>query len=1184
MMKPYQNIPLRRARDRMIRLLFQNFPNEQAEQEKCFESVRQRIPYPLRDLPLAHKRQVPFDSNAAIYVLGGQEDTIYVLCDEYGVPVPPGPSGNPKGIGFDRIGFDFMVAPKGVPVPPGPSGNPRGIGFGRIEFDFMVAPKGVPVPPGPSGNLRGIGFGRIEFDFMVAPEGVPAPPGPSGNLRGIGFGRIEFDFMVAPEGSAEPLGPSPYLKGIGFGRIRFEFLVAAKGGLVLGVPVDLLDSYDPNSSAAIHDLQSFGIFPEKAATAINISYPGQIEIFRSNWQRLIKFSTPRIEKDTTYHILALQEVQTRTEVGASHLFAYLHQPVWLRVGLDVDLKTYFIAQLGTDKLSNEDRTITVNFNQQLLHIEILDFQEGIHYQVFELKEGARMERSGIVASGTQGSAENRRLRLEISGSFEEDATLVIRAFREKDHRNLNDPLLSADLELPLQVLVRPNPTVRFQLSNAPVPFSAEPELSIEAGDKIQDSVRYELYYLPLPLSYSYEREHAVYSPDGEWLNPDFLALVLDPVDAPNANLAGELDTNGVLITPAPPELSLKQDHLLLVKATKRTSIRLGLPEAASGELILRDPAGNVAWTTITAFKSGPNSLILPADLLPATTYSYTFDAGSFSTSGSITNNGCWLFLEPPLVALVEPDLDGPILRTELLENTLQIFVRHPQRRVAYQLRVRFGREVGPAMLPGADRGLGWEAHGRKFGMRLRETLPNTLQLPDLGAIFGDLRVAGLNQGKTELFSGNELMFVPLTPDTSKIYEVLLIKEYSGLTGFLSQIVAFSNDRWQAVSRGHLPVIRFIAQLPTDKLSPDLCTITIDYNQVERDNQPLLVEMLDSRKKAEDMYLRMQFHGAFKEDTTLLLHAIQDQDPLDGLPPLIGADKAHPMQVLVRPNPGISFSLDNARISFRAAPRISFPEKENLQVSVHYELYAVPLPPSYSYEQDRAVYLPDGSLQHSIFAPFFDDLKAKLSNEIETEAILIGDLYNMGAFTISPDLPLEEDHLILVKATKIENGEWLFLDQQFVALVEPDPIGPTLRIELTGKKLQVFVRNPQGRVGYQLREREGSEIGPAMVSGPDRGVAWEAHGRRFGMRLRDTPSDPPATPDGSAIFGDLKVAAPGQSKTELFPGDELEFTPFVPDQSKEYEVLLIKEYSGVEAVLREKVSFRGGAWQVVAWQM
>lgn len=171
-----------------------------------------------------------------------------------------------------------------------------------------------------------------------------------------------------------------------------------------------------------------------------------------------------------------------------------------------------------------------------------------------------------------------------------------------------------------------------------------------------------------------------------------------------------------------------------------------------------------------------------------------------------------------------------------------------------------------------------------------------------------------------------------------------------------------------------------------------------------------------------------------------------------------------------------------------------------------------------------------------------------------------------------NLPIEEDHLLLVKASKA-NGTWLFLDQTEIVFVEPDREAPRLRTRVVQGKLLVKIAPVQRRVGYQLREIGGPEIGPTLLPGADRGIGWEAHGRRWGMRLRDTPENPSISPDLSAVFGDLQVSSPGQTKAELFPGDTVDFVPFVAHDDQEFEVLLIKEYSGVQQVLNQKIVFR-----------
>lgn len=599
-MNSYHDIPLRRARDRVIGVLFGGLPTDLAEQKKGLESVQQAIPYPLLDLPVAYREKVPFESRPVIFVLGGQEDIQYMLCDEGGIPI------------------------------------------------------------------------------SYSEEAI------------------------------------------------------------MGEPVQLTNPDDPRLGEALQLLPGLTIHPEAAADAIDLATPEQRELFKTTWRRLIQFDAPPITEDVTYTILAAKYVDTLPEVGIPGLWTYLHEPVTFRVGIDTVMPTRFIDLQATDKLSTDGRTITIDFdqpalNRHLLCIEILDSQEEVHYQVFEIGPGgSRTKRSGIVIGGSQGPAGDMRLVVDIAGSFQEDTTLVIRAFREEDQRDVDDPLVSADLEGLLQVRVRPNPAVTFNLKKALLSYGASPLITLGGIPTPQSSVRYEIVALPLPLSYTYEQDSAVYRPNGDKHGEKFDAFLakfkldihlqqqLKGVAMPEIGLFND-----------PLALPLQEDSLLLMRATKK-------------------------------------------------------------------DNGEWLFLDHCKVALVGPDPDGPVLHLDSTDNPLQIFVRNPQRRVGYQLRETNGTELGPTMLPGVDRGVGWEAHGRRFGMRLRNTPSDPPGNPDLSAIFGDLTVAGPGQSKANMFPGNELAFLPFVPDKRKGYEILLIKEYNGLTAVLVRKVKWKDGAWQVV--------------------------------------------------------------------------------------------------------------------------------------------------------------------------------------------------------------------------------------------------------------------------------------------------------------------------------------------------------------------------------------------------
>ncbi len=771
-MNTYHDISLRSARDRVISILFGGLPSDPAERTKGFGSVRQAIPYPLLDLPVAYRTKAPFESRPVIFVLGGQEDIQYMLCDEAGIPV----------------------------------------------------------------------------------------------------------------------------------SYSEEALV--------GEPVELTNPNGPRLEEALLLLPGLTIHPEEAAATIDLATPEQREAFQTTWQRLIRFDAPPITGDVTYTILAARYVDTLPEVGIPGLWAYLHEPVTFRVGIDTVMPTCFIDLQATDKLGEDGHTITIDFNQPArdnrpLCIEILDSQEEVHYQVLELlSDGTRVERSEIVVGGTQGSAGDMRLVLDLNGSFEEDTTLVIRAFREEGQRDVDDPLVSADLEGLLKVLVRPNPAVTFNLLNAPLPYGASPEISLAAS---QASVQYELFVLPLRLSYTYERPTAAYLPDGS-----------------------------IRVSALQPFFEIFKTRLLDPSATAWIS----------------DPAGPPA-SQFTTFLNA---------------FFQAFRA-KLRERGLLGPNG-------PMSIL---DADGDIRGIDMMAFF-----------IAFREKI------------------------------LSKTDPYEIVEPE-----GVIQAAAFDEFFERFKYWHDH---PAGPDASYVVHLDKTAEINTFNEFFS--------------------------LFREKLLP------------EKENNDLL-----------------------------------------------------------GPEPGRKL-----------------------------------LEPS--------------------FNALFTASKEALLGEEEPGSLLKAMLDDAGNLADSSAIRLQEDHLLLVKATKKDNGEWLFLDQYQVAFVEPDPAGPELRVEEAGDYLRIFVRNPQRRVGYQLRDRSGNEVGPTMLPGADRGVGWEAHGRRFGMRLRDTPASPPADPGLSAIFGDLTVAAPGQSKTDLFPGDALAFVPFVPDKRKVYEVLLIKEYSGVEAVLKQKLQFQSGAWQVV----
>lgn len=257
-----------------------------------------------------------------------------------------------------------------------------------------------------------------------------------------------------------------------------------------------------DSETLFHNLRSCRMLSAEILTGIKIPETEDadgIRNFAQTWRRVVQITTPDIKEDQTFRILARKE----TIAGDEPLEEYLLQAVSVRVGIDTSLNVQFLSQLGTDFLSEKGDGIIINFNQPEaaglpLKIRILQTQEGINYQIFEITAGnERIERSAVAIGGTQGTEGNMTLELETAGTFEEDTVLIVRAFRNNDDRESSDPLLAADLEQKLSVAVRPNPQLNLSFADEKIPFNGSTLVNLE---KIQKSVDYQLFARLVELS------------------------------------------------------------------------------------------------------------------------------------------------------------------------------------------------------------------------------------------------------------------------------------------------------------------------------------------------------------------------------------------------------------------------------------------------------------------------------------------------------------------------------------------------------------------------------------------------------------------------------------------------------------------------------------------------------------
>jgi len=182
-------------------------------------------------------------------------------------------------------------------------------------------------------------------------------------------------------------------------------------------------------------------------------------------------------------------------------------------------------------------------------------------------------------------------------------------------------------------------------------------------------------------------------------------------------------------------------------------------------------------------------------------------------------------------------------------------------------------------------------------------------------------------------------------------------------------------------------------------------------------------------------------------------------------------------IKVRPNPSIEINLESTIIDYGAESVITLPEP---QPTSTYELYKRELVPD--------EYLSDGTAESiQIHTDEGRDVFIKPPQKITdwdtaNGFLLLGAITdNNGVFSISTG-SLPEDTLFIVRATKIDNGETLQLDQAVAVLVRPDT-------EATVSVLQEAV--------------EANTNGVVTVSGTQKGVAYQLR-----LEADDTPVNQP----------------------------------------------------------------------------
>lgn len=286
---------------------------------------------------------------------------------------------------------------------------------------------------------------------------------------------------------------------------------------------------------------------------------------------------------------------------------------------------------------------------------------------------------------------------------------------------------------------------------------------------------------------------------------------------------------------------------------------------------------------------------------------------------------------------------------------------------------------------------------------------------------------------------------------------------------------------------------------------------------------LVLELIESSLFVEDIEVKIKaFPTEIPEKTIILDSSIQ---------------------VWVRPNPSLTINVEEKIVPYAAETNLSV---EGVQSSTNYELWGR--------ELDLTEYKPDGSLE---------------INHKEIDGLLQIGPTQSGADAIDGSLSfasgvLEEDRIYIVKAIKqdAQNGESLLLDQFHVILTLPDP-KPSLSLNSesisAGESALIRVANTQSGVKYQLRVKDSKPDLRIKLPGyhiAERGLGGVQHKSRleFGMRMHV----------------DFKIGNKDAKVENLYSGTDLDLPTQALDSTTSFEVIAIKAYTGLEAVLNQSI--------------
>lgn len=248
--------------------------------------------------------------------------------------------------------------------------------------------------------------------------------------------------------------------------------------------------------------------------------------------------------------------------------------------------------------------------------------------------------------------------------------------------------------------------------------------------------------------------------------------------------------------------------------------------------------------------------------------------------------------------------------------------------------------------------------------------------------------------------------------------------------------------------------------------------------------------------------------------------------------------------------------------------------DNPQKGVEYELYALPLTAGFSFDEAGANYTPDGALAVGRDSLISDADLAPETRNAELRPVYV--FNSDGKPGTKSSAGILEDSLLVLKA-KIGNPssgitpDEIWLDGHLTVLVKPGA-GPDLEIvDPTAVPVRIRLSGAQSGVGYQLRDAvTRQKIGPVLLPKANR-LAWEAHGEVFGMPIAD---------DDIPRVGDFKIRMEGEGAENLPAPIELEFLLSSPEEGHTYEILAIKEYTGLDEILTKGVRITGGVPGIV----